>query len=203
MQTCGYYDAFRGSKTSFSVVSATWHLAPCPPAACAIAHGSGAGDRSPKRPHKYARWLVRMVFHALCHRGVHDTSIIRIGACYRCYVLTTRARGRRALSVCTHSAHGTAGLALLSLPAATSPHAAPWTCRTCPSCAYSMIPDPVHAHDPRSNTLASATLGPLNSLRCQRASQRCPRCASSDGSARLRQLYLIHSRSRGRLQCTA
>ena len=33
MQTCGYYDAFRGSKTSFSVVSATWHLAPCPPAA--------------------------------------------------------------------------------------------------------------------------------------------------------------------------
>ena len=81
----------------------------------------------------------------------------------------SRARGRRALSVCTHSAHGTAGLALLSLPAATSPHAAPWTCRTCPSCAYSMIPDPVHAHDPRSNTLASATLGPLNSLRCQRA----------------------------------
>ena len=63
------YDAFRGSKTSFSVVSATWHLAPCPPAACAIAHGSGAGDRSPKRPRKYARRLVRMVFQALCHRG--------------------------------------------------------------------------------------------------------------------------------------
>ena len=68
VQTCGYYDAFRGSKTSFSVVSATWHLAPCPPAACAIAHGSGAGDGSPKRPHKYARRLVRMVFQALCHR---------------------------------------------------------------------------------------------------------------------------------------
>ena len=68
-QTCGYYDAFRGSKTSFSAVSATWHLAPCPPAACAIAHGSGAGDGSPKRPHKYARWQVRMVFHALCHRA--------------------------------------------------------------------------------------------------------------------------------------
>ena len=69
MQTCGYYDAFRGSKTSFSVLSATWHLAPCPPAACAIAHGSGAGDGSPKRPHKYARRLVRMVFQALCHRA--------------------------------------------------------------------------------------------------------------------------------------
>ena len=68
VQTCGYYDAFRGSKTSFSVVSATWHLAPCPPAACAIAHGSGAGERSPKRPRKYARRLVRMVFQALCHR---------------------------------------------------------------------------------------------------------------------------------------
>ena len=69
MQTCGYYDAFRGSKTSFSVVSATWHLAPCPPAACAIAHGSGAGDTSPKRPRKYARRLVRMVLQALCHRA--------------------------------------------------------------------------------------------------------------------------------------
>ena len=69
VQTCGYYDAFRGSKTSFSVVSATWHLAPCPPAACAIAHGSGAGDGSPKRPRKYARRLVRMVFQALCHRA--------------------------------------------------------------------------------------------------------------------------------------
>ena len=78
VQTCGYYDAFRGSKTSFSVVSATWHLAPCPPAAWAIAHGSGAGDGSPKRPHKYARSLVRMVFQALCHREGSVSSFINI-----------------------------------------------------------------------------------------------------------------------------
>ena len=76
-QTCGYYDAFRGSKTSFSMVSATWHLAPCPPAACAIAHGSGAGDGSPKRPRKYARRLVRMVFQALCHRVGRTTPASR------------------------------------------------------------------------------------------------------------------------------
>ena len=78
VQTCGYYDAFRGSKTSFSVVSATWHLAPCPPAACAIAHGSGAGDRSPKRPRKYARRLVRMVFQALCHRAEVSKKIVPV-----------------------------------------------------------------------------------------------------------------------------
>ena len=88
----------RGSKTSFSAVSATWHLAPCPTAACAIAHGSGAGDRSPKRPHKYARWRVRMVFHALCHRATHivgvfirDIHSAGMVACTPCVPFSPRA----------------------------------------------------------------------------------------------------------------